>query len=242
MDNQKKQKKIIILFIIIIAILSVLCFLFATGTISFKSNDGDINKQNQNIIDNNANDNTVDDNNDKNNNLQTSNITIEKIKDVFEFVYNYQEKPIVYCGENKSITDINDEIQGYNMSTEFSTYEEMIDNLKKYMSNEVISSKLFSPTNKNYYKEINGKLYCQETYKGYPYGNKDIKIEITSQTEDKITGIATMELIDLSENKIYDKVDIVLQKNEDNWIITSYKKQKKNWDRKILILFFKIYK
>ena len=58
MESQKNNKGIITLLIIIIAILSVICILLATGTISFNSNkennDIDNNKTNQNIIDNNA--------------------------------------------------------------------------------------------------------------------------------------------------------------------------------------------
>lgn len=62
MENQKNNKGVIALLIVIIVILSVLCVLFATGTISFKSNDVDNNEINQNINEN-DNDKTNDVNN-----------------------------------------------------------------------------------------------------------------------------------------------------------------------------------
>ena len=52
MEN-KNIKGLITLLIVIIVILSGLCVLFATGTISFKSNDVDNNEINHNINENN---------------------------------------------------------------------------------------------------------------------------------------------------------------------------------------------
>ena len=93
------------------------------------------------------------------------------------------------------------------------------------MSVEVISGKTpWAATTKEYYLEQDGKLYCEETYKGYMYGHGNIEVEITSQTENKVICVATMELTDPSENKTYDKVNLVLENIDGNWIITSYKK------------------
>ena len=49
MDNQKNNKGVIVLLIVIIVMLSALCILLATGTISFKSDNIDNNETNQNI-------------------------------------------------------------------------------------------------------------------------------------------------------------------------------------------------
>lgn len=155
----------------------------------------------------------------------SSDITEQEIKNIFDFVYDYYELPEVYCGENEIITDINDEMHMYHLSTEYSTYNEMLNDLKKYMSMEVISKGNFASTNKDFYVEKDGKLYCVEQYKGYPYGRGEIDIEITSKNENTIAGLATMELTDMSNNKTYDKVNITLEKNNDNWIVTSYEKQ-----------------
>jgi len=61
-ENQKNNKGVISLLIVIIVILSVLCVLFATGTITLKSNDVDNSGTNENINDNNQ---TNEDNNDE---------------------------------------------------------------------------------------------------------------------------------------------------------------------------------
>ena len=68
MENQKNNKGIIALLIVIIVILSALCILFATGTISFNSNkvnENDIN--NSENVDNNSN------NEDTNGSIQNAN-------------------------------------------------------------------------------------------------------------------------------------------------------------------------
>ena len=54
MENQKNNKGVIVLLVVIIVILSVLCILFATRTIDFKSKDASENKIKENINDNNA--------------------------------------------------------------------------------------------------------------------------------------------------------------------------------------------
>lgn len=218
MENQKNNKGVIALLIVIIVILLALCVLFATGTISFNSN-----KVNNNEINNSENtDNNESNNNDSNS--QTSNIKAEDIKTIFKVAYDYYAMPRVYCGKkDHNIVKING-TDRYT-STEFSTYEEMLNSLKKYMSVEVISGKTpWAATTQEYYLEQDGKLYCEVTYKGYMYGHGNIDVEITSQTENKVNCIATMELTDPSEDKTYDKVNLVLEKEEGTWIITSYKK------------------
>ena len=63
MEDQKNNRGLIALLIVIIVILSALCILLATETISFKSNDVNINKPNDNITDNNEENENVNDNN-----------------------------------------------------------------------------------------------------------------------------------------------------------------------------------
>ena len=150
---EKNNKTVIILLIIIIAILSALCVLFATGTITFKPTDTEVNNPNQST----------------DNNLETKNITTEDIKEIFKVAYNYYELPAVYCGKTESeIVEINGASR--KASAEFTTYDEMLNSLKKYMSIEVIAGKSpWSATAKEYYLEKDGKLYCNETNKLYIY-------------------------------------------------------------------------
>ena len=201
---EKNDKVVIILLIIIIAILSALCVLFATGTITFKPTDTEVNNPNQST----------------DNNSETKNIKTE----IFKVAYNYYESPAVYCGKTESeIVEINGASR--KASAEFTTYDEMLKSLKKYMSIEVIAGKSpWSATAKEYYLEKDGKLYCNETNKGYIYNWGNVEIEITNQSANKVDCVATMELIDPDNNKTYDKVNITLELKDNNWIITSYKK------------------
>ena len=72
MENQKNNKGVIAILIVIIVILSTLCILFATGTISLKSNDVDNNEINQDVNENN-NKNDLENNNSNINNNDTNN-------------------------------------------------------------------------------------------------------------------------------------------------------------------------
>ena len=78
MEKEKNNKKVIVLLIIIIVILLVLCILFATETISFKSNqpNNENNKPSENIADNidDNNQNTTNENNFKYANQTTASI------------------------------------------------------------------------------------------------------------------------------------------------------------------------
>lgn len=155
----------------------------------------------------------------ENNNDSVDNINVpsnDKIKEIFDFTYNYFEMPFVYCGKTDRY-----------ISTEFSTYEEMLNSLKEYMTIDVIITKSpWAATTKEYYLEKDGKLYCDDTYKGYIYEQGNIDINITNSTNNKITFIGTMELTDPEKVKTYDKVNITLENINDNWIVTSYEKQK----------------
>lgn len=185
-------------------------------------NNNDLPVEDNNGIENN---NNIENNNEEN---ISSDITEQEIKEIFEFVYNYYELPKVYCGKIESTNKMPEDGYGlpYNVSLDFRSYDEMLSHLKKFMSEEVISTKrAFTATDKSLYYEYDGKLFCIEAGKGWPYGHTGIEIEIVSQSDTKVTCIATMELTDLSNNITYDKVDITLEKSNDNWIITSYEKQ-----------------
>ena len=106
---EKNDKVVIILLIIIIAILSALCVLFATGTITFKPTDTEVNNPNQST----------------DNNSETKNIKTEDIKEIFKVAYNYYELPAVYCGKTESeIVEINGVSR--KASAEFTTNDEML--------------------------------------------------------------------------------------------------------------------
>jgi len=82
MENQKNNKGVIALLIIIIIILSVLCILFATGTITFKSNNIDNKENNENITDNNNQNQEIQNNTNEINNNEIDKTTLNKLFDI----------------------------------------------------------------------------------------------------------------------------------------------------------------
>lgn len=115
MENQNSNKVVIVLFMVIVAILAVLCVLFATGTIEFKSNEvtnntnNNNNQQNNNTSNGNANNNYAEwmnyilkqnitnieinrtryvGDNEEDYDL-TVNLTVEQLKSVFSKLMNY---------------------------------------------------------------------------------------------------------------------------------------------------------
>lgn len=92
MEKEKSNKKVIALLIIIIVILLVLCILFATETISFKSNqpNNENNKPSENITDN------IDDNN----------TTVENTTQ--KYFYNVEELNVKTLSEYPNFSDISE--------------------------------------------------------------------------------------------------------------------------------------
>ena len=92
MEKEKSNKKVIALLIIIIVILLVLCILFATETISFKSNqpNNENNKPSENITDN------IDDNN----------TTVENTTQ--KYFYNVEELNVKTLSEYSNFSDISE--------------------------------------------------------------------------------------------------------------------------------------
>lgn len=92
MEKEKSNKKVIALLIIIIVILLVLCILFATETISFKSNqpNNENNKPSENIADN------IDDNN----------TTVENTTQ--KYFYNVEELNVKTLSEYPNFSDISE--------------------------------------------------------------------------------------------------------------------------------------
>ena len=97
MENQKNNKGVIALLIVIIVILSALCVLFATGTISFKPNDVDNNKTNENIND----DNKVEGNDENNNNINDN-----KEETTEKYFYDVKDLEIKALPEYQVFADI----------------------------------------------------------------------------------------------------------------------------------------
>ena len=208
----KKNNSILTIIIVILSVAIV-------GLIGYIAYDKILSNSDNEII-----------NNEKDNNEEPAdNVNVpsnDKIKEIFNFAYNYFEMPFVYCGKTDNKYE---EIYGIAraVSTEFTSYNEMLNSVKKYMTIDVIINKSpWAATTKEYYLEKDGKLYCDDTSKGYIYEQGNIDINITNSTENKVTFIGTMELTDPDNVKTYDKVNVILENINNNWIITSYEKQK----------------
>lgn len=133
MENQKNYKGVISLLIVIIIILSALCVLFATGTISFKSNDVANNETNENINDNNV------ENNDENNSI--INDTKEETAD--KYFYDVKDLNVKALPEYQVFGDISKnknvvETVDFGFEKDYSAYLDLSGNVtvQKYSKSE----------------------------------------------------------------------------------------------------------
>lgn len=199
MENKKNNKGVIAILIVIIIILSTLCVLFATGTIKYETN---------NITNNINNDETNGTNNNELSSFEKEkvNTTLDEtlkleLENTFAFVYDYYyDSPNGYCGN-------------------YSTFDEMIDNLKEYMTETLIHGQ--SSTNKNEYKEENGKLICPDYGKGGSYLKKDFTIKYNEIYTNYIytTIEASIEGLEDNWKELY---RVTFEKKDNKWIVSSW--------------------
>ena len=172
-ENQKGSRGIIIaLLITIVVLLSVLCVLFATGTISLKNNSSDINKpinnseKNETKLDNNISEGTK--NEDSNIIVREDRVTYDNVSNLgiddellnsFKLLATIPLSIGTYCGKNSKSTDkfMTDGISYYE-SSEFDSYNELYNYFLKYATNDVLTNKELK-LDKNNYIESEGKLY-----------------------------------------------------------------------------------
>lgn len=153
-----------------------------------------------------------------------------KLIEVFEFVYDYNKSKFYgnYCvGDTDKNDTINppsgsDSMHKYNIaSTEYSSFKEMMDYLKKYMTPEIIyNTKFMSIDN---FIEKDGKLYCPyyETNKGSIYTFKEANIKYSKPWANGyyVTMETTLTFGNESMNEIF---DVTFEKKNNNWVIVSY--------------------
>lgn len=204
-------------------ILSIILFIIVLGLTIYIIYDN--SKEKENVLDTNIEqektENKIEDEKDLNYEK-----TVSEVKNKFEFAFDYFESIVSYCGES-ILSERKNETTGasYNISSQFNTYNDMYNHLKQYMSEDVINSKTAFNTAKENYIEEDGKLYCATFNKGgiYTYGKSYIQIDLMN--ENKIVVSALKKLIDPSNNIEYKKVNLTLEKENGNFIITSYEVQ-----------------
>ena len=158
---------------------------------------------------------------------------INQIKSVFKFAYEYFDEGNAYCGEEGTegyIIGNKTPSNGFKGSKQFKSYQDMIDYLSNYMNEEVINKK--NSIKKEFYVEQDGKLYCEDLGKGGNlYQLENIIYQINSLNNNILNATIAVELStgdNTIENtyKDYENYNVIFTRSNDNWIITSYEKQK----------------
>ena len=198
---------------------------------------------NNNISNENGSNNVIDNNGNTNDNEEKigfvkpeEHVEIDKnikseLTEVLEFVYDYYDWSNGYCGAYSHDDKIFPENTGfvyanyYTASSKYNSFDEMINHLKGYMTENVIYEKIVS---RDRYIEKDGKLYCPDYGKGGSiYSLEDVRIKyskpwingyyVTMETTlvDGYTGNSYTELFDVTFDKKYNK-----------WIITSFERFK----------------
>lgn len=241
---EKKNNMVIWLLLVIIAILVVLCVLFATNKITINSS----NNNNKNILNDTKNNNTSENDNvdSKLNNNEAEAIvkslfTEETVRAVFDNpqIPNCKTETKLYSEKELGL---NYDGNGFYKATNFNSYEEYINNIKSYFTNEyftknienkkTIASKTTTLSNGtvmyNFY-EKDGALYCTNTGKGTDTSKanfKEINYNITNINNNEIDASidASWYGYNYSEGA-QEKINIKIVKENDNWKISSYEVQ-----------------
>ena len=204
--KENQNNTVILLLVIIIVILSVLCVLFATNTISLNSNNskaGSTNTTQEQII---TRDEAL-------SFLTTAANKVGRISNGYP-----------YCGENMAYDDKDAIYDEYHMSThnasvDYTSLNDMKSDLKKYMSDEIISKYI----DDSLYVEKNNKLYCTVYHKGtIIYDKEHSSYEVKNVTSDTVVATGTISLMNDAGEYSTKNVDIEMKKDNDNWMITKY--------------------
>lgn len=155
---------------------------------------------------------------------ESSDVAISNLEDIFKKVYEVRTSGNAYCGKSMYSDKAQTNASGLNyyVSTTYSSYNAMIEDLTKYATEEILNIK------KEHYVEDGGKLYCANDGKGSMCAPTNYKVEIVEKEESKI--IASV-MVDLTcgnpgeESTNNEKFNIEYTKNNDNWIITKYEAQ-----------------
>ncbi len=225
MEQEKNNNKgVIVLLVVIIVILALLCILFATGTISLKSNS----------VDNNQNSNGITDNN---NNLITNNEAESILKNLYnDAVRHIYNEGVSYCGTYATGDNVTLSLNGfsYTKSATFNNFAELENYLKGYMTDSLLASSnynkstTFEGTTINSYYEKDGSLYCNGWNKG---GNMSLANYLVNEstftasniTENSFDGVINAVYSDFdNNNKTTKSIKVSVVKQNNNWLLNTY--------------------
>lgn len=235
MEQKNYNKVIIALLVVIIIILSVLCILFATGTISLKSKEitNDSNKQTNENVDSDVT-NTIDDNSQKEEEKQNEQGAIETtltkdeamdiVKSVMKKSFNYIYALSPDCGDRNKNDSFQENNQTYEASSSYKTQAELKTYLHTFLSDNII--KLVEEKYVvDLYKEKNNKLYCLNSTKGcgWIYNDNDTNYTIGTITNNEINAGGNIFYETCGNEKKAIPVSFTLKKNNNNhWILDTY--------------------
>lgn len=212
MEKKNNSGMLVGILIGIILMLLVFIGLFVTGTISFKTTTTNDNVQ-------------TSENNQTDNNEDIKEMTKEDatniLKEAADKIGNVSNG-YPYCGDNMVYDEVDVILDEHNISThtaskDYISLNNMKDDLKKYMSEELINKYI----NDSYYIEKDNKLYCTTPHKGidlYDKNDSSYTVETFTNNEIIAKGIVVTHGPG-TENKA--NVNILIN-NNDNWQITKY--------------------
>ena len=225
MEQEKNNNKgVIVLLVVIIVILALLCILFATGTISLKSNS----------VDNNQNSNGITDNK---NNLITNNEAESILKNLYnDAVRHIYNEGVSYCGTYATGDNVTLSLNGfsYTKSATFNNFAELENYLKGYMTDSLLASSnynkstTFEGTTINSYYEKDGSLYCNGWNKG---GNMSLANYLVNEstftasnvTENSFDGVINAVYSDFdNNNKTTKSIKVSVVKENNSWLLNTY--------------------
>ncbi len=242
MGKEKKNNSVIviILLVIIILILLALGVLFATGKITWNSNNNNVN---DNVDDSNINDNS----NNNDNGIISNNEAEEVVKNLFtnNAVRRIMDNgSLTYCSssDNKIYTEkelgLDHTWNGYYKCSEFNSYDELVNYFKTFFTDSYYSNNLenkVTMTTKsivmsdgtvmyNYY-EKDGSLYYANTGKGSNMAKielSNVSYNIINVTEAEIVANIHATWKDAGGYPYEETIDITLAKTDKGWKIDQY--------------------
>ena len=216
---EKKNNKVLVITIVILSILVVgLGWYIIYEKVNYESSEKNNNCINDNTVDNDKTDKNID----TSDHVELEDSVKDELKEVFKFVYDYYNSVGSYCGT----ISLDDEIEPqpndiYNASTQYSSFNEMINHLKKYMTDNVIYGVNYMSADS--YIEKDGKLYCPNFNKGGFEYELDSTIKYSKPYDEVIyTKIEAKVTYDnYYETELY---NVTFEQKNNSWVISSYEK------------------
>lgn len=234
MERENKILKVLVI-ILGVLLLGVIGYFVYSQIDDITENKSVVEDTEKNIADN-----VTNDNGDTSNTATIDETRIEStdfgklnrtLGEKFKFVFDYYNATVMYCGSSKVSDKKNDKGVFYYESTDFASYDEMINYLKTYMTISVIDGKRTANVNeKRFYVEENGKLYCQSLGKGGGFltemgGVDKYNMQINSLTDIKAETTFDV-LISFTDAGVtyysYKVINVTFEKTNNNWLVTSF--------------------